>query len=82
MISYFFETFDTKEVGVESGLSSFSDYSEYSEHSEYSDYSDYSDFSEQTPLLFTLYPLLFFQCSAWCFGTDRPMKTAESIVKT
>ena len=30
----------------------------------------------------TLYPLLFFQCSAWCFGTDRPIKTAESIVKT
>lgn len=83
MISYFFfKTFDTKEVGVESGLSSFSDYSDYSEHSEYSDYSDYSDFSEQTPLLFTLYPLLFFQCSAWCFGTDRPIKTAESIVKT
>ena len=83
MISYFFlRLLILKRWEVESGLSSFSDYSDYSEHSEYSDYSDYSDFSEQTPLLFTLYPLLFFQCSAWCFGTDRPMKTAESIVKT
>lgn len=75
MISYFFETFDTKEVGVESGLLSFSDYSDYSdysEHSEYSDYSDYSDFSEQTPLLFTLYPLLFFNVPHGALApTDR-----------